>query len=163
MPNHETKAGLLLGCLFIAGFSVALSCGDRETAIPVDATTFNVPNAEERMANLLDAIRAVESGYDDRAFNVKENARGPLQIRPIMVADANRIQGHERWTHDDAWSFIESAAMFETVVLHYGRKYAAKGMSFEEYASRIWNGGGAGPDKESTKIYWHKIQKRLAN
>lgn len=165
MPNTETKAGLALGCIFIAAFAVTLACMDEKPApSPVEVSqeaTFNVPSAEERMANLLDAIRHVESSHNDDAFNAVENARGGLQIRPILVRDANRIIGRQRWTHDDAWDFAESAAMFETIVLHYGGKYAKRGMRFEEYAARIWSGGPTGPDKTATIPYWHKVLKYL--
>lgn len=102
------------------------------------------------------AIAQVESGLDAGAYNEDEDARGVLQIRPIMVRDVNRIQalnGHDRrYTHDDAWDVESSWEMFLT----YSRHYAPNGTA--QTWARNWNGGPSGHEKEATLPYWEKVQ-----
>ena len=163
MPNTETKAGLALGCIFIAAFAVTLACMDEKPTSPVEVSqaTFNVPNAEERVANLLDAIRHVESGHNDRAWNRKEDARGGLQIRAIYVRDVNRILGRNKFTHNDAFIAERSNEMFEIYCSHYARKYIMQGMRWEEAFARVHNGGPTGPEKSATIPYWGKVETYL--
>ncbi|HUS45119.1 MAG TPA: hypothetical protein VM219_03700, partial [Phycisphaerae bacterium] len=59
------------------------------------------------------AIETVESGGDPKAWKKDEDARGIIQIRPIYVADANRILGVERFKHDDAFDPVKAWQMFE--------------------------------------------------
>ena len=101
------------------------------------------------------ACAQVESGGDPRAFNLKENAAGLMQIRPIMVRDANRIIGREKWTLADRWNVEQSWQMFRLIV----RYYHPKG-SPEQWA-RTWNGGGKGAKKTSTLAYWAKVAAAL--
>ena len=162
MPNTEAKAGLALGCIFIAAFAVTLACMDEKpTPVEVSQATFNVPNAEERMANLLDAIRHVESSHDEGAWNRKEDARGGLQIRKIYVDDVNRILGCNKFTHNDAFIAERANEMFEIYCRHYARRYVVQGMRWEEAFARCHNGGPLGAEKSATIPYWHKVLKYL--
>jgi len=102
------------------------------------------------------AIETVESGGDPKAWKKDEDARGIIQIRPIYVADANRILGVERFKHDDAFDPVKAWQMFEVVTSHYIRAYGY-GDTFE-VRCRIHNGGGKGPTRKSTLGYWRKVQ-----
>ena len=103
------------------------------------------------------AIERVESGGDPKAHNRDEDARGILQIRPIYVADANRILGEERFVHDDAFDPAKAWEMFQVVTDHYIRAYGYAD-TFETRA-RIHNGGGKGPRRRSTLEYWRKVKE----
>ena len=48
-------------------------------------------NANVTITDVIYAIEEVESNRDPYAINTQENALGCLQIRPIMIADYNRI------------------------------------------------------------------------
>lgn len=104
---------------------------------------------------LFDAIAHVESGNDPNAYNEAERAAGLYQLRPIYVADVNRIVGEKRFTLDDRWNQAKSEAM----MLIYWRHYCP-GASWEVMA-RIHNGGPKGHKKPQTKQYWRKVQKHL--
>ena len=60
---------------------------------------------------------------------------GTLQISPIMVREANRINGYEKYTLSDRNDSLMSANMFKDVMeYHNGEKSLTK-------AIRIWTGG----------------------
>jgi len=115
------------------------------------------------------AIEQVESGGDPAAWKKDEDARGIIQIRPIYVADANRIllrqgsggQGPRRkpFTHDDAFDPAKAWEMFDVVTSYYIRAHGYAD-TFEVRA-RIHNGGGKGPTKQGTLGYWRKVQAAL--
>lgn len=64
---------------------------------------------------------------------------GTLQISPIMVREANRINGYEKYSLSDRNDSLMSANMFRDVMeYHNGDKSLTK-------AIRIWTGGN---DKE---------------
>jgi hypothetical protein len=100
---------------------------------------------------LLCAMMAVETGCNPLAHNVKKDAVGVLQIRPIMVEDVNRIIGEEVYTLDDRRDVVKSFQMAYIYFRHY-----CKGFTPEQKA-RCWNGGPEGHLKESTKAYWDKV------
>jgi len=112
------------------------------------------------------AIEQVESSGDPAAWKKDEDARGIIQIRPIYVADANRIllrqgsggQGPRRkpFTHDDAFDPAKAWEMFDVVTSYYIRAHGYAD-TFEVRA-RIHNGGGKGPTRKSTLVYWRKVQ-----
>lgn len=60
-----------------------------------------------------------ESRYDSTAINPVSGARGVLQILPIMIEEANRLQKlyHSpiRYTWDDAWSVSRSIEIWYLV------------------------------------------------
>ena len=62
------------------------------------------------------AFAMVESKGNHTAYNQKENAVGLLQIRPIMVREANRIAGEDIYTLDDRWDAEVSIDIFRTIM-----------------------------------------------
>ena len=115
-------------------------------------------NKEHDATFLLSALMMVESGNNDSAHAVGEDAVGVLQIRKTMVDDVNRILNRQkkdyRFTYDDRWSRQKSIMMFDIYCKHYG-------LTTAEEIARCWNGGPRGMDKEATVYYWNKVQDHL--
>src|SRR5512133_2634111 len=61
---------------------------------------------------ILRAIIAQESGGKWYAYNAEEKASGILQIRPIMIKEANRIAGYEKYKTWHAWDSAVSVQLF---------------------------------------------------
>ena len=104
---------------------------------------------------------------DPYAINIKENALGCLQIRPMMVADYNRITG-EDLPHDVAYNRSMAYIIASTIFNHYIKDIKnpnAKHLAF------IWNGGGGArhrvdnPKKDRKQkmldAYWEKVKLHL--
>ena len=115
-------------------------------------------NKEHDTNHLLSALMFVESGNNDSAHAIGEDAVGVLQIRKTMVDDVNRIlkrQGKTyTFTYDDRWLRNKSIQMFDIYCKHYG-------LTTAEEIARCWNGGPRGMNKEATVYYWNKVQNYL--
>jgi hypothetical protein len=104
--------------------------------------------------NLIDAIIYVESRGNTKAHNIKEDAVGCLQIRPIMLKEVNRLLGYNKYKLADRWSKAKSIEMFNVIKEH------TKNPTNEKLA-RNWNGGWNGYKKQSTLKYWYKVKEQL--
>lgn len=104
--------------------------------------------------NLIDAIIYVESRGNTKAHNIKEDAVGCLQIRPIMLREVNRLLGFNKYKLADRWSKAKSIEMFNVIKEH------TKNPTNEKLA-RNWNGGWNGYKKKSTLKYWYKVKEQL--
>mgnify|MGYP003155320090 FL=1 len=115
-------------------------------------------NIENNTTHLLSALIFVESGNNDSAHAIGEDAVGCLQIRKTMVDDVNRIlkrQGKDyKFTYDDRWLRDKSIKMFDIYCKHYG-------LTTAEEIARCWNGGPRGMNKEATVYYWNKVQEEM--
>jgi hypothetical protein len=101
---------------------------------------------------LIEACIYVESRGDNLAFNSKENAAGCLQIRPILVKEANRLIGSEAYTLQDRWRRDKSIEMFNIIKSNINNPT-------NERVARTWNGGyNFG---KSTDSYWNKVKQKL--
>ena len=107
---------------------------------------------------ILSAIMLVESGYNDSAHAIGEDAVGCLQIRKTMVDDINRILRRKkspvRFTYQDRWNRYKSIKMFEIYCKHYN-------LTTYEQIARCWNGGPRGLYNPATIVYWKKVQNRI--
>ena len=101
---------------------------------------------------LIAAMIQVESGGNPDAWNEKEQAAGCLQIRPIMVAEAERLGIN--FTLADRWDCAKSVRFFIELQM------VKKRTSYEEMA-RCWNGGGNGMQMEATAVYWGEVKNEL--
>ena len=123
--------------------------------------------ANVTITDVIYAIEEVESNRDPYAINIKENALGCLQIRPMMVADYNRITG-EHLPHDVAYNRSMAYIIASTIFNHYIKDIKnpnAKHLAF------IWNGGGGArhrvdnPKKDRKQkmldAYWEKVKLHL--
>lgn len=94
---------------------------------------------------LIQAVLRVECNGDYMAYNAKEEARGPLQIRPIRLNDYNRRTG-KSYTLDQMYDFSIAREIF--LYYTYGRSF--------ELCAKSWNGSGP-----MTIDYWKKVCKYL--
>jgi len=121
------------------------------------------------VTDVIIAIEKVESNQNPYALNVKENALGCLQIRPIMMEDYNRITG-ENLPHSAA-RYRSVAYIVATEVFHHYMKGIEKPTA--KHLAFIWNGGGSAwryvddPNygnyikRRRLEIYWHKVKLHL--
>jgi soluble lytic murein transglycosylase-like protein len=123
--------------------------------------------ASVTITDVIYAIEEVESNRNPYAINKQENALGCLQIRPIMIADYNRITG-EDLAHDIAYNRSMAYIIASTIFNHYIKGIEnpnAKHLAF------IWNGGGSAwkrvdkPQKDRKQkmldSYWEKVRLHL--
>jgi len=123
--------------------------------------------ANVTITDVIYAIEEVESNRNPHAINTQENALGCLQIRPIMIADYNRITG-EDLAHDVAYNRSTAYIIASTIFNHYMKgieKPNAKHLAF------IWNGGGGAwrrvdnpqsdQKQKNLDIYWEKVKLHL--
>ena len=107
---------------------------------------------------IINALIQIESGGNDDAYCVEEDAVGALQIRRTMVRDVNRIlkrQGSEkRYEYKDRWCRQRSIEMFNIYRDYYN-------LVTPEEIARCWNGGPKGVHKTTTIAYWNKVKNHL--
>ena len=124
-------------------------------------------NANVTITDVIYAIEEVESNRDPYAINTQENALGCLQIRPIMIADYNRIT-KENLSQDVSYNRSMAYIIASTIFNHYIKGIEnpnAKHLAF------IWNGGGSAwkrvdnPKEDSKQkmldSYWAKVKMHL--
>ena len=108
------------------------------------------------------AVIQVESRGNDNAYCPKEDAVGCLQIRPIMVREANRILKSygvdRRYTLDDRYSRAKSIEIFSMMAEEVTCCEFLSEDEFFEIVARRWNGGPRGARKKSTIKYWEKVK-----
>jgi len=116
---------------------------------------------------LWEATAEVESGGNPRAYRSGERAAGIVQIRPICVADVNRILrlwgDDRRFALADRYSLEKSREMWEVYLEYYGDRYAQRTgrAPTDEVYARIWNGGPEGWCKRRTLLYWRRIREAI--
>lgn len=109
------------------------------------------PSPISIMCDVYSAMVEVESAGDPMAFNAKEEARGEMQTRPIMVREINRRCG-TNYTNEDCFDPIKTTIMFVRLQLLTNTELNP------EKAARIWNGGYRGMQKETTLKYWKSVK-----
>ena len=123
--------------------------------------------ANVTITDVIYAIEEVESNRNPHAINIQENALGCLQIRPIMIADYNRIT-KENLSHDIAHNRAMAYIIASTIFNHYIKDIEnpnAKHLAF------IWNGGGSAwkrvdnpkndQKQKNLDLYWEKVKDYL--
>lgn len=78
------------------------------------------------------ALAWVESRWDDSAVGTKNDV-GYLQITPILVEDANRIEGFEMFTLEGRFDRNESIKLFNVIMDNYNPQHDM------QLALKIWN------------------------
>ena len=111
-------------------------------------------NKLAKLDSIWQVICFVESTFNELAYVEVEDAAGISQIRPIMVADVNKILGEKRFTLEDRWCKEKSFEMFKIYQDFVNPEYD------EVLAARFWNGGRTGDKKRSTDIYVEKYFER---
>lgn len=97
--------------------------------------------------NLLNTFIWQESRGDAKAFNKSENAAGILQIRPIMVREANSIVGYEKFKNSDRFDKNKSIEIFWTVQNYHNPKL------YFDQAAHFWNAG------QPVTVRWGSTEK----
>jgi hypothetical protein len=104
---------------------------------------------------LLSALIQIESHGNDLARG-RHGELGALQIKPIMVRDANRIMGthyaHQQVTNRAVATFIARAYLS-----HYGRNLS------DESLARIWQGGPKALHRSSSRAYGRRVMRKLSS
>lgn len=108
---------------------------------------------------LLDAIRQVESGGDDRAVGDGGNAIGAYQIWRSYHQDATE------WCKPLAgtWADCYDRTHAERIMVAYWHRYCRQALKDgdNEVLARVHNGGPKGAKKAATLPYWVKVSKQL--
>jgi hypothetical protein len=97
---------------------------------------------------LINAVVLVESSGDTMAFNLKEEATGAFQIRPIRLLDYNQRTGNNIRI-EDCYNYKISREIF----LYYAR---LSDFPIYETIARNWNGSG-----KTSGDYWEKVKSHL--
>jgi hypothetical protein len=125
-------------------------------AILALSSTLDAANREILLRKTFWAVAWVESRGDPKAHNKPEDAAGIIQIRPIMLADANRIIGYDKWSLADRFDAQKSYEIFRLVVRHYHPN------GTPEQWVRCWNGGGNWrKHSHLTDHYWRKVRAQM--
>lgn len=109
--------------------------------------------------DLWEAIVWRESRGRVDAFNPAELAAGIVQIRPIVIADLNRIAGYEKWKLTDRWCPAKSWMIFREYTGYWITRFDLEDTA--ENRARIFNGGPRGYRKTSTLGYWQDVKRRM--
>ena len=123
--THKTSTALVLslllnavlGCALLSSSSEARRTGRTESD---DWDTF------------ITALAWVESRWTDHAESSRQ-AVGYLQVTPILVRDANRIVGAQRFTLDCRTDRQQSILMFNIIQDNYNPQHDM------HYALKLWN------------------------
>lgn len=103
----------------IADLETWQSCDPSEMSDKSDPsldTTIDLTDEWEACYRLAHAFAVVESNDNPKAVNHRENAVGLLQIRPIMVRQANQIVGEDIYELSDREDSLVSLGIFHTVM-----------------------------------------------
>lgn len=98
--------------------------------IPTD--TLLVERSTPDWDTFIEALIIIESRGDSAAVGTKNDV-GVLQITPILLDDANRILGEERYTLADRIDRSKSIEIFNIIQDHYNPDHDL------HYALKIWN------------------------
>jgi soluble lytic murein transglycosylase-like protein len=108
---------------------------------------------------LLMALIMVESGGNDRATG-REGEMGPLQIRPILLRDVERITGRT-FTDEDAFNRQTACGIALVYLNHYAtEKRLGREPTLRDYAL-IWRHGPQGWKRPDPSPYWEKVKRHL--
>jgi len=129
----------------------------RMTMLALALTLVAATPAGADLRPLLNAIRQVESGGNNRAVGDAGKSKGPLQIQIGYWTDGGgKAEDYERMV----WN-VEAS---ERIVLGYWRRYCPKALAAGdlETLARVHNGGPAGARKRATLKYWQRVEADLA-
>ena len=143
-------AALILGIAFSPRVDSSTELSMADTTATVTA-----PTAADTLWAMAEAFAWVESKGDHMAYNEREDAVGLLQIRPIMVREANRLLGEEAFTLADRWEPLESIDIFCTVMEHHNPKLDI------DRAIAIWNPRCPASYREAVKAEYQDAIKTL--
>jgi hypothetical protein len=104
---------------------------------------------------LLSALIQIESHGNDLARG-RHGELGALQIKPIMVRDANRLMG-THYAHAQVTNRTISLFIAHAYLAHYGRNLS------DESLARIWQGGPKALKRSSSRAYGKRAMRKLSS
>lgn len=113
-------------------------------------TTIDPSTEWEACYRLAHAFAVVESNDNPKAINHRENAVGLLQIRPIMVRQANQIVGEELYELSDREDSLVSLGIFHTVMSELNPELDV------DKAIDIWNPNASIEYRNLVKAIYHE-------
>ena len=143
---------ILLGGLLV--LTLSANNNPRVTPESLFKSSIKASEERERKDRIIKAIAKVESEYNPLAYNKKEDARGILQIRKIMVKEINLYTPYNL-SHKDCWDSIVSIEAFTAYQDQFNPDWEP------EKAAKLWNGGRSGENKPQTQQYWERVKEVL--
>ena len=133
MRNKLMEYGLVATMTSLLWISIAMTKEHRERC-----RHMNIPDVSEiqqptDIDKLVEAFIYVESRGDDSAVHPKSKATGCLQVMPILIHDANRIIGHDKYQLSDRNNREKSKEIFLVIMNHYNPDFDIN------LAAKIWN------------------------
>jgi len=101
------------------------------------------------MTNIIAIVMAlctIESSNMADAVGDGGQAVGILQICPVMVSEANRLHGSDRWTIEDRWSEMQSKQMAHLIL--------SKRATTLSKACEVWN-------PQAGEWYFKRVESEL--
>ena len=116
--------------------------------------------AAEVSASFLDRLAQVESGGNDSALNVSEDAHGRYQIRAQYLQDANEVLGTD-YSLADCHNPEIAERVVRAYLMRYGSAYEQRtgNKATPEILARIHNGGPRGYERDCTISYAEKFKE----
>ena len=111
---------------------------------------FPLTYRESDTDRLIKIIEHIESRHNKKARNGKYV--GTLQISPIMIREANRVNGYEKYSLSDRNDSLMSAKIFKDVMKHKNREKSIR------KAVIIWCGKDK-PNYRKKVIHMFNIKK----
>ncbi|MDY6287981.1 MAG: transglycosylase SLT domain-containing protein [Bacteroidales bacterium] len=113
-------------------------------------TTIDLTDDWEACYKLAHAFAVVESNNNPHAVNHRENAVGLLQIRPIMVEQANQIVGEDIYELSDREDSLVSLGIFHTIMSELNPTLDV------DKAIDIWNPNASNEYRNLVKAIYHE-------
>lgn len=109
---------------------------------------------EEPLEGLYQAIRQVETGGSDDPMNAVGD--GGRSLGPYQISKAYFIDSGVEGKYDD----VRYEVFAKNVMFNYWMRYCPQAVNYRDYETlaRTHVGGPQGPEKESTKPYWEKVE-----
>lgn len=136
--------------LLFVSITMANISFERGLHLPSD---YNLCPKEKHLRELVRIFAHVESNTNSTVWCKKEDAAGLLQIRPIMIKEANRIAKCNKYSLNDRWDISKSVEIFILV-----QKHKNPNLNLVK-AAKIWNAGKANVSDDYIKPYLRKILK----
>ena len=137
----------------IADMETGLYCeslSDPSNPITPFDTTIDLQDEWDAYYKLAHAFAVVESNDNPKAVNHRENAVGLLQIRPIMVRQANQIVGEDLYELSDREDSLVSLGIFHTVMSELNPTLDV------DKAIDIWNPNASKEYRNCIKSVYHE-------
>ena len=106
--------GLFFMVILVVGSLPTENNCDDGSKYDIDHSFNNQVDTINTWSIFIEALIWVESKGDEKAIGANDDV-GVLQIRPIMVAEANRITGYDKYTLEDRFSRDKSIEMWQVV------------------------------------------------